>query len=193
MKTFIGITILLIIVLILEALGIFNQLNVAVYYSTKGKSSPFWKVASLSANLIVSIFIIVILVSIDYAKEKRISTNSSVLVVSFILCMLLVLMLKLIFHIKRPNNSLIINNDTLAQIENLAFPSGHAARASLIATYLVKRFRKIWPLWIFYVLIVCISRVILHTHWLSDVIAGTLIGLWSFLLCDILLQKKLGK
>jgi undecaprenyl-diphosphatase len=59
-----------------------------------------------------------------------------------------------------------------------SFPSGHAARAFLIATIAV----ALGPAWLGIILciwapLVAISRVAMGVHYLSDVIAGTILGI----------------
>jgi len=60
---------------------------------------------------------------------------------------------------------------------NSAFPSGHSASAFGLALVCVRRWGKAaWFMWLLAAL-VAFSRIWLNRHWLSDVVAGALIGL----------------
>jgi len=59
---------------------------------------------------------------------------------------------------------------------NAAFPSSHAANAFAVAFVFARRWRKLWPVWFAPALVVAWSRVYLDRHWLSDVVAGALLG-----------------
>ena len=60
--------------------------------------------------------------------------------------------------------------------ENAAFPSSHAANAFAVAVVLARRWRRAWPAWFALALAVAFSRLYLDRHWLSDVVAGALMG-----------------
>jgi membrane-associated phospholipid phosphatase len=65
-----------------------------------------------------------------------------------------------------------------------SFPSGHAARAFLIAVIAT----ALGPAWLATILwiwapLVSLSRVAMGVHYLSDVIAGTILGIFVALIC----------
>lgn len=74
------------------------------------------------------------------------------------------------------------------------FPSGHTATAFAMATVLVLIIKnKKWQLPIFVVtLLVGYSRIYLAHHFLVDVVAGAVLGLFSGVLAFHLFQKKIG-
>lgn len=59
---------------------------------------------------------------------------------------------------------------------NAAFPSSHAANAFALAWILARRWRRWAPAFGLIAGTVAFSRVYLDRHWLSDVVAGALIG-----------------
>lgn len=58
-----------------------------------------------------------------------------------------------------------------------SFPSGHAAIAFMIAVFLSARYRRLSPLFFCAASLVALSRIYLGLHYLSDVVAGALIGI----------------
>ena len=78
----------------------------------------------------------------------------------------------------------------LVPVESLAFPSGHAANATIVwlcLALLLPRSAagRSWAVWaaVWLALLVGLSRVVLGVHWPSDVIGGWAFGLlWTFLL-----------
>lgn len=59
---------------------------------------------------------------------------------------------------------------------NAAFPSSHTANAFAVAFVLARRWRKLWPAFFALALTVAWSRIYLDRHWLSDVVAGAVVG-----------------
>lgn len=58
-----------------------------------------------------------------------------------------------------------------------AFPSGHAAGAAGLLLPWALRFPKARPWLLAWLGLVCLGRVVLEFHWLSDVVAGAALGL----------------
>lgn len=69
-----------------------------------------------------------------------------------------------------------------------SFPSGHTANAATIVVALALIFGRAWIAWVgaIYVVAMALSRTILGAHWLSDTIAGALLGATIALLVWVL-------
>lgn len=107
--------------------------------------------------------------------------------------LLLMIVLKLIFHRERPLTPL------LAQAKGYSFPSGHALMSvtfyGLLIFIVWQSSKPVWVKWflsaLFFLLIIIIgiSRVYLRLHYASDVLAGFCIGLMWLLLSLLILDK----
>jgi membrane-associated phospholipid phosphatase len=58
-----------------------------------------------------------------------------------------------------------------------AFPSGHATGTAALLLPWALRFPKVRPWLLGWLALICLGRVVLEYHWLSDVVAGASIGL----------------
>lgn len=122
----------------------------------------------LASTIFLSIFS-VLLVVFFYKKYK---TEIKFFLVTLIGGTLVQWSLKYVFNRQRPINLIETNP---------SFPSGHAAASVLAYGALVYLFwgRKRWVSYLLMPLpiIICITRLYLNVHWLSDVIFGVSIGL----------------
>ena len=106
---------------------------------------------------------------------------------SFALMLIVVNILKSITGILRPDGS-----------DFYSFPSGHTAAAFTASTLLYKEYgyRKKWTSIFIYssAVAVGVTRMLNNRHWLSDVIAGALIGITCVLIiyyfADLMLKRK---
>ena len=80
-------------------------------------------------------------------------------------------MLKHLFGRARPEDIIVFSDFG-------SFPSGHVANAATIATVAFVLFPRLWVaiVGVAWVLLMALSRTVLHAHWLSDTLGGALIG-----------------
>ena len=118
----------------------------------------------------IIIFIIITLILLMAKKYKEIPVAWLALIIPLAITFLL----KIIIHRQRPFEALQIEN--LVNVTNSSFPSGHAtasfAGIAILNTYI----KKLKYLWLFLAILITFSRLYLGLHYLSDVIAGSIIG-----------------
>jgi undecaprenyl-diphosphatase len=76
-----------------------------------------------------------------------------------------------------PNGFFQIGSPDLYAFDRFSFPSGHSMNAAAAATILGLAFPILAPLAVFVAASVGLSRVLLRVHFLSDVLAGEVLGL----------------
>jgi undecaprenyl-diphosphatase len=106
----------------------------------------------------------------DYWKERAI-----ILIVSILVTAVVVFAVKLLVRRKRPEGEW---GKFYRSTDPHSFPSGHAVRAVMLAVVVL----GLGPLWLGMVLLVWaplvgLARVAMGVHYLSDVIAGMVLGL----------------
>lgn len=94
--------------------------------------------------------------------------------------------LKWLFDRERPEDMLVIS-------DHGSFPSGHVANAATLAVVIALVLRRTWVsvLAICYVIAMAISRTYLTVHWLSDTVAGALVGAGVALLVGVAFWSQL--
>lgn len=111
-----------------------------------------------------------------------------------ILDIMVIAPVKVIFKRQRPDLDTGKMIGTVSQIDDYAFPSGHASRAIAIVLMYSTIFNvssSAVSLWISWAIAVCVSRVFLGRHHVVDVVVGMVMGLvvyWLLLMTQPLLQ-----
>ncbi|KAA9085166.1 phosphatase PAP2 family protein [Microbacterium radiodurans] len=76
-----------------------------------------------------------------------------------------------------------------------SYPSGHTANAATIATVAAIVLPRVWiviagAVW---TLLMALSRTVLHAHWVSDTVGGTLLGIGMGLIVAAVLTEQLER
>ncbi|MEW6649556.1 MAG: phosphatase PAP2 family protein [Chloroflexota bacterium] len=139
-------------------------------------NSPGWKLAAFLAHSGDSWFWLLGL-GLVWLVSTQWRSLSAFLILDILLLAVLVMVIKFTFRRSRPPGewgSIYRNTDPHS------FPSGHAARAVMLAVITA----ALGPLWaavglFIWAILVSMSRIFTGMHYLSDVLAGMLLGLLS--------------
>lgn len=110
-----------------------------------------------------------------YLFAKKDIIRASLIMLSCSLALEMAFLMKYILKIPRPYQSLDIMN--LAEATQTSFPSGHSTFAFAVLPFLSKKTENIRFLWIIFAILMAMSRVYIGVHFMSDVVAGALLGL----------------
>lgn len=119
-------------------------------------------------TLVMSLVSIVIVICLLFLRQYRASFS---IAVTMALATLISTILKTAIARPRPS-------DGTVDVASPAFPSGHATAAAAITIALLIAFPRIWTrvLAAVWIPLVAFSRNYLLVHWLSDVVAGVVLG-----------------
>jgi membrane-associated phospholipid phosphatase len=177
--SFLTLTVVLIFLLLVEWLGLFNGLNLLVD-SALPRGGSLVVLLTDTASFAAAVLYLLAFVVWDILKRGKFSRFSLELAAGFLVSMVLVVVLKVLFAQPRPGEAQVHWSllGSLKNIDYFAFPSGHTARAAVFAYFLSRRWKKLWPLWWGWALGIALSRLLLHVHWLGDVVFSLLLGPW---------------
>ncbi|WP_236967490.1 phosphatase PAP2 family protein [Microbacterium aurantiacum] len=97
-------------------------------------------------------------------------------------------LLKQTFGRERPEQILVV-------ADYGSFPSGHVANAATIAAVALVLFPRLWVILVgaAWVLLMAFSRTAVHAHWLSDTLAGILVGVGVVLVLAGAMARPLAR
>ncbi|MCE4607715.1 MAG: phosphatase PAP2 family protein [Caldisphaeraceae archaeon] len=184
------ITIILGAIIIIEALGYFNSLNLFIFNSAKPDKGVLIKILTDSGSLEAFIIYMAILYFGQALYYRHVSKNAVSFIIAVIVAMIATLFMKASMAVPRPNEVAQYwpFAKALIRADYFSFPSGHAVRATILAFYASfvfnntkkKPYIKLLS-WI-YAFGIMYSRLLLQVHWFSDLLGGFVVGIWASLL-----------
>ena len=181
-------TIILAILLALELGGLLKWIDEAIYNSTPFFNNFGNMAISYTASFIAFLIYIILAVILEHLAKKKLSRDTVTFIISFIMGEIIVIILKGLTGVPRPDMSMISPPLNTLYFATLSFPSAHTLRAGIFSIYLYRKFPKYWTTWILYPLIIGISRLTLHLHWFSDVLFSLFLSLWLWLVIENFLK-----
>ena len=161
--------------LVLQAAGALNGINEWVNSSLPLIDTPLMNFLTAFGGDIFLFSFAALALYLDWRDKGRPSLETASFLLSIVVGLAAVGALKLIFAEPRP----IAYG---SGIGSYAFPSGHSFRAAIIAAYGSDRWRKYAPLFWAYAVGIALTRLLLHVHWLGDVLFSLLFAPWLYLL-----------
>lgn len=148
--------------------------------------NPFLDYISyLFINMIPVLIIFFITLIIRLANKKKLEWVFPFFL-SIGITYIITYILKFIFARPRPNSTELF----LFNLPDYSFPSAHAAVAFAMLPMLNKEHPKQKIIWIIFVSLIAFSRIYIGVHYLSDVVAGALIGYFTSSFIIKLKQRK---
>lgn len=172
-------TLLVVFMVVAEVLGLFNGVDSTVSARTPQVNSLWIEFLTGTAGLAFGVYALAFIIW-DVRRRGRVSLDTLNFIVALVAGMILVALLKALTQVPRPGESPMSMAilQALVNADYYAFPSGHATRASILAYFLDRRLPRYRLLWWTYALLIALSRILLHVHWLSDVLFGLILGPW---------------
>ncbi|AEH23929.1 membrane-associated phosphatase [Pyrococcus yayanosii CH1] len=174
-------------IFIAEWFGAFKGINDIIYAHTPLVSSSWVVMITDSASLAAFVVYLILFLAWDFKRCGKLSRLILNFAISLALGMAVVVVLKALTEVPRPNEFPLSLPfiQALLNADYFAFPSGHTARAAILAYFLSRRFPKYAPIWWIYAVLIALSRLLLHVHWFSDVLFSLLLGPWTFMLVEL--------
>ena len=174
--------------ILLEYWGLTSSIDEEALSIMGGRGVLTARILSFSASLLLFALYCIIPLFPAALRKRRLSVSYLSFIFSLLLAMLAVLALKITIQAPRPLEEKITLPlmQALIHYDYFSFPSGHAARATVLAYYVGKNRRAAAKIaaWL-WVLGVSASRIILEQHWLSDVAASVILGILVSILVDM--------
>jgi undecaprenyl-diphosphatase len=144
--------------------------------------SPLWRYAAFLAHSGDSWFWMIGLVLVWMFADPAWHNRAATLAIGVVITAAVVMTLKFTIRRRRPEGEW---GQVYRSVDPHSFPSGHAARAALLAVLAV----GLGPAWFGVLLVVwtplvCLARILTGMHYLSDVLAGIGLGIltgWAVL------------
>ncbi|MGC9072239.1 MAG: phosphatase PAP2 family protein [Acidilobus sp.] len=191
---FTSLTVALGAIIVLEALRFsdgLQALNLLTLKELPYLTATWNRALTDSASLEAFALLAVVLYAVDAAADGKVSERTASFIVALIVSMIVTALLKAYTGVPRPMEPQayfgLLGN--LLNADYFSFPSGHTVRVTVLSYYVVSVFnntkgRRASYLVIPYAGAIMVTRLLLREHWLSDIIGGILVGLWSSVLVE---------
>jgi len=129
----------------------------------------------------IPIFLIVVWITLSYKKQQKKKEDLLFILYSCILGIVIALLIQQFVHFDRPENYIIHTWKLLLKhIPDASFPSDHTivGFAFLTSLYL-SNYKKVFYIFLPFVFIMVISRIVAWVHWPFDIIVWILIWIFS--------------
>lgn len=129
----------------------------------------------------IPIFLIVVWITLSYKKQQKKKEDLLFILYSCILGIVIALLIQQFVHFDRPENYIIHTWKLLLKhIPDASFPSDHTivGFAFLTSIYLAN-YKKVFYIFLPFVFIMVISRIVAWVHWPFDIIVWILIWIFS--------------
>lgn len=172
-----------------------NNINNKIYFMVYSCCiTGAFKVVSFTAG---GLFTFIIVLLFFYYEKKfyyKIDYNgpSVLLVFSLVVSMIITFILKILTKSYRPGEMATYNytlTGLILHADTFSFPSGHTARAFVVALSARRIDRKISVLLLIWATLVGLSRLVLGRHWFFDIIGGIVVAHFSVLVSELAIEK----
>ncbi|NJD99667.1 phosphatase PAP2 family protein [Thermococcus sp. LS1] len=179
-------TALIIFLLLAEWVRLFDGINTWIDSTLSQGGSSVSLLTDTASFVAVAVYILIFFLW-DIVKQKKLSKFTLEIIVGVVVSMFIVGLLKVLMGIPRPGEAQVHWNliESLKNADYFAFPSGHTARATVLAYFLSRRWKKFWLLWWGWAIGIALSRLLLHVHWFSDVLFAFILGPWVGMVVEI--------
>ncbi len=185
-RTLLAFTVVLIVLLFIEWMGLFDGINEGVN-STLSLGGSLAGLLTDTASFALTALYIILFLLWDFKDRGRLSRFTLELTAGIAISMAIVGLLKVLVGVPRPGEAQVHWGliESIKNADYFSFPSGHATRAFVLAYFLSRRWKKLWPLWWGWAVSIALTRLLLHVHWFSDVLFAAFLGPWVGLLIEL--------
>ncbi|MFA4701452.1 phosphatase PAP2 family protein [Pyrococcus kukulkanii] len=169
MRKILASSFLLALIFILQVLGLLRGTNERIDTLLPSPNPGVLTIlTALGGNLFFFAFVF-FAIYLDVKKHGKLSKETLVFLLSAFLGLVIVGILKVALNEPRPRG-----------YGGFSFPSGHAFRGGIIATYSSNRWKRFRIIAWTYAISVALTRLLLHVHWFSDVLFSLLLAPWIY-------------
>ncbi|WP_297503684.1 phosphatase PAP2 family protein [Thermococcus sp.] len=185
-KTLVILTGILALLFALQITGAFKGMDNSINSTLSGGGS-FVSLLTDTASFALTALYILLFLLWDFKDRGRLSRFTLELTAGIAVSMVIVGLLKVFVGAPRPGEAQVHWGliESIKNADYFSFPSGHTTRAFVLAYFLSRRWKKLWPLWWGWAVSIALTRLLLHVHWFSDVLFAAFLGPWVGLLVEL--------